>query len=195
MPRLTLAWQVEFANSEFWLVAAEGGASAYRKKSSVLAIEEVSYVSSAYIPACLRHGGRPTLSNAHRVHECTSSAGGTIRDDLDEVITLNSVSLIVGEYIPFGSNQMVQLNHTMGSPERVLGGFYTAAVQVRLRHGRALACMGLSDVCGCAGRCKLCWLSHGSWPHGNPDSRLLSCRARQSGGRHPAARARWHRSN
>jgi hypothetical protein len=28
--------------------------------------EDVSYVSSAYIPQCLRYGGRPTLSNAHR---------------------------------------------------------------------------------------------------------------------------------
>jgi hypothetical protein len=124
---------VDYDGSDFWLVAAneqglpeQGG---YRKKSSVLAIEEVSYVSSAYIPACLRHGGRPTLSNAHRVHECTSANAGTIRDDLEEIITLSSVSIIVGEYVPFGSNQMVMLNHTMGSPERVLGGFYTAAVQ------------------------------------------------------------------
>ncbi|KAA0173097.1 hypothetical protein FNF27_05446 [Cafeteria roenbergensis] len=124
---------VDFDGSDFWLAAADeeglpvpGG---FRKKSSVLAIEEVSYVSSAYIPACLRHGGRPTLSNAHRVHECTSSAAGTIRDDLEEIITLSSVSIIVGEYVPFGSNQMVSLNFTMGSPERVLGGFYTAAVQ------------------------------------------------------------------
>ena len=29
-----------------------------------------------------------------------------IRDELDEVITLNSVSIIVAEYIPFGANQV-----------------------------------------------------------------------------------------
>ena len=34
----------------------------------------------------------------------------SIRDELDEVITLNSVSIIVAEYIPFGANQIVQLN-------------------------------------------------------------------------------------
>ena len=61
-----------------------------------------SYVSSAYIPACLRHGGRPTLSNAHRANECAQSAG-TLRDELDEVITLNSVSIIVAEYARAGS--------------------------------------------------------------------------------------------
>jgi len=124
---------VDFDGSDFWLAASDEEGMAvpggFRKKSTVLAIEEVSYVSSAYIPACLRHGGRPTLSNAHRVHECTSAAAGTIRDDLEEIITLSSVSIIVGEYVPFGSNQMVALNFTMGSPERVLGGFFTAAVQ------------------------------------------------------------------
>lgn len=126
--------QVEFDGTDFWLVASSPDgkrieADGFRKRSSVLEIEEVSYVSSAYIPGCLRHGGRPTLSNAHRVEECTRLNAGTIRDDLDEVITLNSVSVIVGEYLPFGSNQMVQLNQTMGSPERVLGGFLTAAVR------------------------------------------------------------------
>ena len=49
-----------------------------------LQTEDVSYVSSAYIPLCLRQGGRPTLSNAHRAHE--SAAGEVqIKDVLDEV--------------------------------------------------------------------------------------------------------------
>jgi hypothetical protein len=118
------------------LRATDGTPEGFRKKSSVLSCEAVSYVSSAYIPACLRQGGRPTLSNAHRcvraclvglvpngvpmcvpvacsacvlwlrrAAECAESSGN-IRDDLDEVITLNSVSLIVAEYIPFGSNQV-----------------------------------------------------------------------------------------
>ena len=85
--------------------SADGTPDGHRKKSSVLSCEAVSYVSSAYIPACLRQGGRPTLSNAHRASECAESAGN-IRDDLDEVITLNSVSIIVAEYVPFGANQV-----------------------------------------------------------------------------------------
>ena len=47
---------------------------------------------------------------------------------MDEVITLNSVSIIVSEYIPFGANQIVQLNKNLGSMERVQGGFFTAKV-------------------------------------------------------------------
>lgn len=95
-----------YASSHFsGKMVADGSSDGYKRKSSVLSCEAVSYVSSAYIPACLRQGGRPTLSNAHRAAECAESAGN-IRDDLDEVITLNSVSVIVAEYIPFGSNQV-----------------------------------------------------------------------------------------
>ena len=103
------------------------GASGYSRKSTITDTEDVSYVSSAYIPQCLRYGGRPTLSNAHRAHESAVSADN-IRDELDEVITLNSVSIIVAEYIPFGANQIVQLNNNVGSTERVQGGFISPAV-------------------------------------------------------------------
>ncbi|TYZ60327.1 hypothetical protein PybrP1_010820, partial [[Pythium] brassicae (nom. inval.)] len=116
--------RVEWDGEEYWLV---DDASGYRRLSSVTETEDVSYVSSAYIPQCLRFGGRPTLSNAHRAHECGVS-DSSIRDQLDEIITLNSVSLIVAEYIPFGSNQVVQLNSNLGSTERVQGGFFTAVV-------------------------------------------------------------------
>jgi WD repeat-containing protein 35 len=107
----------------YWLESKSG----YRRKSTITDTEDVSYVSSAYIPQCLRYGGRPTLSNAHRAHESGVSADN-IRDELDEVITLNSVSIIVAEYIPFGANQIVQLNNNVGSTERVQGGYISPAV-------------------------------------------------------------------
>ena len=103
--------------------------SGYSRPSDITDTEDVSYVSSAYIPQCLRYGGRPTLSNAHRAHESAVNDGGdNIRDELDEVITLNSVSIIVAEYIPFGANQIVQLNNNVGSTERVQGGFISPAI-------------------------------------------------------------------
>ena len=49
-------------------------------------------------PVSERYGGRPILSNAHRAHESAVNTD-SIRDELDEVITLNSVSIIVAEYI------------------------------------------------------------------------------------------------
>jgi len=109
----------------YWMQSSSG----FKQKSTVTETEAVSYVSSAYIPQCLRYGGRPTMSNAHKAHSSGFGAIDTIRDQsLDEVITLNSVSLIVAEYIPFGSNQIVQLNNTIGSTERVQGGYISSVL-------------------------------------------------------------------
>ena len=74
--------------------------SGYKRRSTVTDTEDVSYVSSAYIPQCLRFGGRPTLSNAHRAHISGQAGIDNIRDnDLEEIVTLNSVSMIVAEYL------------------------------------------------------------------------------------------------
>jgi len=67
------------------------------------------------------------LSNAHRAHECAVT-DNNIRDELDEIITLNSVSVMVGEFIPNGAIQMVLMNENLGSTERAQGGFFTALV-------------------------------------------------------------------
>ena len=113
-----------FWNGNDYYLKSAGG---YSKKSAITDCEDVSYVSSAYVPQCLRYGGRPTLSNAHRAHESAVNQDN-IRDELDEVITLNSVSIIVAEYIPFGANQIVQLNNNVGSTERCQGGYISPEV-------------------------------------------------------------------
>lgn len=116
---LTVSWD----GRSYYLVSLSG----FKRKSTITECEDVSYVSSAYIPQCLRYGGRPTLSNAHRAHESGVNVGNGL-DELDEVITLNSVSIIVAEYIPFGANQIVQLNNNVGSTERCQGGFISPAM-------------------------------------------------------------------
>ena len=118
---LKISWDGE----SYWLESSSG----YKRRSTTTDTEDVSYVSSAYIPQCLRYGGRPTMSNAHRAHESGQGGIANIRDnDLDEIITLNSVSMIVAEYIPFGSNQIVQLNNNVGSSERVQGGYISNVI-------------------------------------------------------------------
>ena len=72
--------RVEWRGEEYFMVGPNG----FERLSSVTDCEDVSYVSSAYVPQCLRFGGRPTLSNAHRAAECGVSAAN-IRDELDEV--------------------------------------------------------------------------------------------------------------
>ena len=112
--------RVHWDGDEYWLQT-----ESFSRRSTVTETEDVSYVSSAYTPQCLRQGGRPTLSNAHRAHECNTGESN-IADELDEVVTLNSVSCMVAEYIPTGANQVVALNENLGSTERVQGGFFTA---------------------------------------------------------------------
>ena len=95
----------------------------------------------------MRIGGRPTSENSHRIDECLKGEHN-IKDELDEVIVLsngifmnvfiysfinifhliylftylsNIVSLLIGEWIPFGSNQIIALIDKLGASERVKG--------------------------------------------------------------------------
>lgn len=115
--------KVHWDGTSFWMRSDSG----YERESTVTDTEDVSYVSSPYLPMCLRHGGRESSSNADKAH--MSAAGETnIRDELSEVLTLNDVNIMVGEFIPFGANHILSLNMKLGSTERVQGGFFTALV-------------------------------------------------------------------
>jgi WD repeat-containing protein 35 len=117
----------------------------YSRPSDVGYIEDVSYVSSAYVPQCLRRkGGRPTMSNAHKASLCRKSSN--IRDELDEVLNLSSVSIVVAEYIPAGANQIVQMNDNLGSMDRVQGGFFTQVVDSDSKSSQLEVAPGLTTV-------------------------------------------------
>ena len=113
-------------NGMFYLIDALTG---YERESSCTDAEDVSYVSSPFLPSCVRNprDQRQFTSNAHRAHE--SAVGDTnVRDELDEAITLNYVLCFVGEWIPFGANQIVALNERLGAMDRCQGGLFTSAV-------------------------------------------------------------------
>ena len=98
------------------------------RESTITDTEDVSYVCSPYIPRSLRRPGGPLMSNnAHRASE-SATKESTIRDDLDEVITISNVTIMVGEWVPFGANQVVELNMKLGANERCQGGYFTAQV-------------------------------------------------------------------
>jgi hypothetical protein len=101
--------------------------SGYRRKSGITDTEDVSYVSSPYLPDVLRGSDEPTNDNTSRAHESAAGASG-IQDELSEAITLDTVRVMVGEWIPFGSNQIVALNEKLGSADRCQGGMFTGAV-------------------------------------------------------------------
>jgi WD repeat-containing protein 35 len=98
-PLMEVIW-----NSEAGEFAVEVGAA--RWVSAVLDCEDVSYVCSPFVPDCLRTQQIPRCnSNAAQAH---LSAEGTsnVLSDMNEVITLSRLTVMIGEWIPFGANQV-----------------------------------------------------------------------------------------
>ncbi|CEG47274.1 uncharacterized protein PHALS_03920 [Plasmopara halstedii] len=107
-------------------------AGGYSKTSSITESDDVSYVSSPFLPRCLRSqsGGYYKIqeqSNANRAHEC---AQGTmsITKSTSEALSLGDVYALIGEWVPFGTNQIVALNERMGVLDRCQGGILTSCV-------------------------------------------------------------------
>ena len=117
--------QISFDSKEreFSLTSAEG----YNIVSTITETEDVSYVSSAYLPSCLRGNDTPIKSNAHRRDECASSAS-SVQTEQNNVVTLGNVSAMVCEWVPYGANQIVALNERLGALDRCPGGFFTSVV-------------------------------------------------------------------
>ena len=97
-------------------------------ESSITDVEDVSYVSSPFLPLPLLDNGRIALSSYRSQANAAALGTHNIRDDLDEVIVLDDCRILVGEYMPFGTNHMVHLNEKLGTSERVQGGFFTSVV-------------------------------------------------------------------
>jgi WD repeat-containing protein 35 len=107
----------------FWMTT-DGG---YNEQSEISECEDISYVSSPYLPECLRENDRPNNSNKHRAHE-VADGGGNVAVDTSEAVTLSNVHAMIAEWIPFGANQIVALNERLGALDRNQGGFFTNQV-------------------------------------------------------------------
>lgn len=115
-------------------------------ESTITDVEDVSYVVSPYLPLALRKvGGAVTSSNSHRASE-SAAKDSTIRDDLDEIITISNVTILVGEWVPFGVNQIVKLNMKLGSNDRCQGGFFTPEVDSESTNTQCEIPAGLTNV-------------------------------------------------
>lgn len=66
----------------------------------------------------LRDWGEGTRDNFQHVGKL-QEAKSNIKDSLNEIITLDEIKIIFGEWIPMGANQIVALNDRLGSCERV----------------------------------------------------------------------------
>eukprot|EP00873_Tetraselmis_striata_P017378 jgi/Tetstr1/437642/TSEL_026309.t1 len=109
---LRVAWDKK--QRTFVIYSTQG----YRQPSSITDVESVSYVSSPYIPQVARMWGRDMSSNREQV-PLLELAKTNIKDELDEVLLLDSPRILFGEWIPMGANQIFALNDRLGSSERV----------------------------------------------------------------------------
>ena len=111
------------ADKLFYLESGSGS----QRDSEITDIEEVSYVSSPFIPKCVRNWGRDCQSNKSQT-SALLKAENTIRDDLDEQLTFDRLRILFAEWIPMGANQVLSLNDKLGSVDRVSGGYFTSVM-------------------------------------------------------------------
>ena len=104
----------------FWL----RGPGEHQEESGITETEDVSYVASPYLPACLRGFGPQCKDNSSRAHEAAEGES-QLKDELDAQIILKDLTVLVGEWIPFGANQIVAINEKLGAADRCQGGLFT----------------------------------------------------------------------
>jgi hypothetical protein len=101
----------------------------YHVWSHVTTIEDVSYVGSPYLLDCLRKDMRPEPMTSNRDRASEAARGvSSLKDEVSEAIIMESVKLLISEWVPFGANQIIALNETLGSADRCPGGMFTDRV-------------------------------------------------------------------
>lgn len=113
--------------------------------SRITDVEEVSYVSSPYLPSCLMRNEAVFSSNARKAGQCRQGVNA-IKDELSFAIVLSNVRVMVGEWIPFGPNQIVSLNDRLGSLERCQGGLFTSELDLAPTSTRLQLNPGLTKI-------------------------------------------------
>jgi WD repeat-containing protein 35 len=126
----------------FQLISRSG---MYVRNSKITDCEDVSYVSSPFIPSFLLQPGTVLESFSHRARESAAGESG-IEDELSEEIQLAYVKIIVAEYIPFGNNLMAQLNRNLGVEDRIQGGMFTSAIDKNSSTSSLQLDPGLTDL-------------------------------------------------
>ena len=121
----------DFGPEDYEVVCVvETDSGAVCRLSGVTKIEDVSYVTSPYLPRLLidqQRKVRDFADNSSRAHE-SARGKSQIKDTFSEAIVLGGVELLVSEWLPFGPNMIASLNERIGSRDRAKGGVFTSEV-------------------------------------------------------------------
>nr|CCA20194.1 conserved hypothetical protein [Albugo laibachii Nc14] len=118
--------QIRYSGGRFILFADN-----YSKISSITASMEVSYVSSPYIPSCLRSNTSYRIdpsNNRPRALESARGRSDMMTQNAKKSIILTEIVALVGEWIPFGANQISALKERLGAMERCQGGLFSSQI-------------------------------------------------------------------
>ena len=111
-------------SSDFYL---ESGGS--RIRSTVTDIEDVPYVSSPYFPASFLSSNDFIISGGDKKAKAVLKFSGLKMETKSHVL-LDDVRVLLTEYVPMGSNEMVAFCDKLGAHERMPGGMYSALQNV-----------------------------------------------------------------
>lgn len=113
-------------SSDFYLESANS-----RVRSTVTDIEDVPYVSSPYFPASFLSSDDFNISVGDKKAKAVLKfSGSSLRTDTKSHVLLDDVRVLLTEYVPMGSNEMVAFCDKLGAHERVPGGMYSALQNV-----------------------------------------------------------------
>jgi hypothetical protein len=117
----------------------------YEHPSTVTDTEDVSYVTSPFLPWLLRRGETVMTDNADRAWESAQGLS-QVKTELQESIVLTQVSVLMSEWLPIGPNQLSILLNRMGAGRRYAGGLMTSAIDTRPEDSRLSTCPGMTAV-------------------------------------------------
>lgn len=120
---LKVSW--EPSERSFYL---SGTVSGKCMRSTITDVGGVSYVMSPYLSRHLTTSQIASASLADRVSELEDATSNDKHVKGFSDNTLDTVRLMMIEWVPMGGNAIVALNDRLGVSERVQGGFFTAAV-------------------------------------------------------------------
>ncbi|KAL4158127.1 hypothetical protein PRNP1_003906 [Phytophthora ramorum] len=136
---------VSYDGSEFRLVTSD---QSYTRLSTITECEDVSYVSSPYIPSCLRSSTSYLVEPTSNKLRATESARGynMMTKEAKQSILLSQVHALVGEWLPFGANQISALNERLGAMERCQGGLFSSKLDLQPTETHFEVTPGLTQV-------------------------------------------------
>ena len=93
--------------------------SGFQRNSTVSDVEDVSYVSSPFLPENIRTAwGKAMSSNAHRAHE-SAVGNSNLKDELSEAIRLSNARILVGEWVSLPRYFILKTSDCVGGRVRV----------------------------------------------------------------------------